>query len=459
MKNIIINLIVFILYLLTVSCDSFVETDLPKSQLTNTAVFENYATASAALTDIYSKIRDKGMFTGSYTGISLQLGNYADENISYENTSGSGAAFYGNRLLPSSTALQEYWNSSYNQIYAANALIEGVQNSANLSTENKKQLEGEALFIRAFVHFYLTNLFGDIPYIVTTDYRANSRAKKTSVEKIYENIILDLNNAASLLPQAYTSPERFRPNKLVCRAFLSRVYLYNNQFAEASNEASAILNQTGLFELEQDLNRVFLIPSTETIWQLQSAFSGQNTLEGASLIFISTPPSVTALNNNLVNSFSGIDQRKSQWIKAITDGASVWHHAFKYKERDNTALSKEYSVMLRLSEQYLIRSESRARQGDLIGAKEDLDKIRLRAGLGNTTAETADEIISAVLQERRWELFSEMGHRFFDLKRYGVLDAALSTVKPGWNTQDRLFPIPESELSTNPNLKPQNPGY
>jgi hypothetical protein len=115
--------------------------------------------------------------------------------------------------------------------------------------------------------------------------------------------------------------------------------------------------------------------------------------------------------------------------------------------------------MLRLAEQYLIRAEARARQGELIGAKEDLNFIRNNAGLGNTTAVTATEIVDAVINERRYEFFTETGLRFFDLQRTGKLDAILSSVKPGWNSTDQYWPVPQSELLINPNLAPQNAGY
>ena len=115
--------------------------------------------------------------------------------------------------------------------------------------------------------------------------------------------------------------------------------------------------------------------------------------------------------------------------------------------------------MLRLAEQYLIRAEARAMQGDLIGAKEDLNKIRMRAGLAGTQSQTKEDILASVLEERRWELFTEYGHRFFDLKRLNLLDINLQPIKAGWNTEDRLFPIPQTELGNNPKLLPQNPGY
>ena len=93
-----------------------------------------------------------------------------------------------------------------------------------------------------------------------------------------------------------------------------------------------------------------------------------------------------------------------------------------------------------------------------MGAAEDLNRIRNEAGLQNTTATTATELRAAIIKERRAEMFSE-GHRFFDLKRTQLLNEVLAPTKPGWNTNDQLFPIPETELLLNPNLNPQNPGY
>lgn len=445
--------------LLLCSCDSFVDTELPDNQLTSGNVFENYATANAALTDIYAKIRDKGLLTGSSNGISTELGNYTDELVSYGNPANPGYSFYNNILLASNPVVLDYWNTSYNQVYAANSIIEGADKSFGLSVENKNQLEGEALFIRALVHFYLVNLYGKIPYIKETDYKKNSIVSRMPVEEVYENIVSDLEKAVELLPENYSSQERVRPNKNAAKAFLSRTYLYSGAFAQAANTASSLLNQDNLYSLMQDPNEVFLINSKETIWQLQSAASGQNTLQGGTFIFTAGPPSLSALNQDLVNSFDLSDLRLADWIKTVAGTNQSWSHSYKYKEQNNTPVSKEYSIIFRLAEQYLIRSEARVRQGDLIGAKEDLNKIRNRAGLPNTDAQSAEQILQAILQERRWELFTEYGHRFFDLKRFNMIDLILSGIKSGWNTSDSLFPIPQSELSANPNLRPQNQGY
>lgn len=449
-----------ILPLLVVSsCDSFVDVELPASQLNSSEVFEDYATANAAVTSIYSKIRDKGLLTGTSSGLSNKLGNYTDEMIPFGLPSNTSFNFYNNSILSTTPELQEYWNATYNQIYASNAVIEGLSTSKSLSTLQKNQLTGEALFVRALSHFYLVNLFGDIPYITQTDYRKNSTAAKMKSKEIYEHIAKDLEESSLLLTEKYSSLQRIRPNRYAVRALLARTYLFSGEYQKASNEASFLLNQTNVFKLEQNLDKVFLISSTETIWQLQSANQGQNTKEGLQFIFQSGPPNTVALNPYLVNSFSAGDLRKPRWVKSVTDGKSTWFHAFKYKEQNTTPSSLEYSIVFRLAEQYLIRAEARAYEGDLIGAREDLNKIRNRAGLQNTTGSTKEEILAAVLQERRWELFSEHGHRFFDLKRFHELDSQLSPIKTGWKNSNALFPIPQNELSTNPNLMPQNSGY
>lgn len=446
-----------ILMLLLGSCDSFVDTDLPYSQLSSKAVFENKVTAHAAMTDIYARIRNTGLLTGQITGLSNLLGVYTDELNFYGNGTSALLPFYNNALIASNNEVGEFWDTAYSQIYGANAVIEGVENSTTLDSETKSQLTGEALFVRAMLHFYLVNLYGDIPYITTTDYRSNGTVTRLPVQTIYAKIRTDLENAVNELPESYTSSERTRPNKAAAHALLARLSMYTNEWAQASNEASAVLNSPD-YILPATLEAEFGKDSPATIWQLAPRNGVANTLEAQTFIFTSGPPPMVALSDNLMAAFETGDNRKAAWTKEVTDGTTSWYHAKKYKELYNTAASLEYSIILRTAEMYLVRSEARAKQGDLIGAKEDLNVIRHKAGLPDTDATTANAIIEAVLKERRVEFFTELGHRFFDLKRNGSIDVALAG-KPGWDYNDKLFPLPEKELLANPFLRPQNSGY
>ncbi|WP_347052263.1 RagB/SusD family nutrient uptake outer membrane protein [Flavobacterium olei] len=443
--------------LLIVSCSNFTDIDLPVSQLSSDAVFENKGAADAAMTDIYSKIREKGLLTGSRTGLSGQLGLYSDELQYYGLSGTSQSNFYSNTLFASGSEISELWNSSYNQVYAANAVLEGVARSS-FSASEKGQLKGEALFVRGLVCFYLSNTFGAVPFLTSTDYKLNGTASAIPEKQAYILIKKDLEEASELLPADYIGTERVRPNKFAALALLARVCLYMELWEEASNNASAVINQTGLYKWPLSNEGVFLKESTSTIWQLMPSKAGSNTYEGNIFIFLQGPPPNNAITADLVNAFSNIDLRKKNWLKAVANSTKVWFHAYKYKQRSSTPTSLEYSIVLRLAEQYLIRSESRAHFGDLIGAKEDLNKVRTLAGLSDTSAQTSQQIVDAVLQERRLELFTEFGHRFFDLKRTSRLDSELPPIKPQWKSKCRVLPIPQSELLLNPNLT-QNAEY
>jgi hypothetical protein len=448
---------------LLTSCTDFVEVDLPKNQLTSDAVFEDRETAEAALRGIYGKMREYGLTSGGFNGLGYLMGLYTDEMDLYALAS-TGAAYQNHALLATDPIALGWWNSTYNQIYAANDVMEGVENSVSLASEDRDQFMGEARFIRAYLHLFLVELYGDIPYISTTDYIKNTTVARMPKASVYDQIIIDLTLARDLLPDTDISGEKVRPYAAVADAVLARAYLYSEQWALAEAASNRVITEFGT--LEPDLNKVFLKDASETIWQFKPNSDGSNTDEGDISIFTSGPPTNFALSNALVNAFqSGSlaqpgDQRKLRWIKRVSNSNGTWYHAFKYKEKGYTGTtSVEYSIQLRLAEQYLIRAEARAHLGDISGAQQDINSIRNRAGLGNTTAATVDAVLDAILQERRLELFTEHGHRWFDLKRMGKAAEVLAPIKPGWRATDLLLPIPEAELLLNPNLLPQNDGY
>lgn len=457
MKNYILLTAMLLALLSFAGCDQFLDVDVPNSQLTGNLVFEDRTTANAAMADIYSKLRDSGMLTGQPIGTGISLGMYADELVYYGSSDENSSFLFNNTLLANTASVAQLWNESYHVIYCANAVIAGCMNSKALSAADKKQFIGEAIFVRALVHFYLTNVYGGVPYITATDYEVNRLATRMPTALVYDSIIADLNQAIAALPADYSTADRVRPNRSVANALMARVYLYKGDWAEASNAASAVLNNTD-YVWENDIDKTFLKDCTATIWQFAPKLEGNNADEGATFIFESGPPPFVGLSPELFHSFANNDLRKTHWITSVTEGMNTWYHANKYKQNGNTGTSVEYSIVFRLAEQYLIRAEARARQGELIGAKEDLNLVRHTAGLSDTDAVSAGEIIAAVLQERRFELFTEYGHRYFDLKRNGAVDTVLALVKPGWNSTDALWPIPEAELLANPNLT-QNPSY
>ena len=116
-------------------------------------------------------------------------------------------------------------------------------------------------------------------------------------------------------------------------------------------------------------------------------------------------------------------------------------------------------MVFRVEELYLIRAEGYIRQGQSELAKNDLNKLRLRVGLSALTGADQNILLAAVQKERRYELFTEFGHRFYDLKHFKIIDQVTTAVKPNWKTGYGLWPVPEPEMLLNPNLNPQNNGY
>ncbi|MEI9809774.1 MAG: RagB/SusD family nutrient uptake outer membrane protein [Bacteroidota bacterium] len=193
--------------------------------------------------------------------------------------------------------------------------------------------------------------------------------------------------------------------------------------------------------------------SKEAIFQLWS----ESTPGERNLFIVSTiGPIYGSVRPATANSFETGDQRWTVWGRSRVVSGVTYYYTLKYLSFSLPPL--DYFTVLRLAEQYLIRAEARAQQNDINGAKADINIIRTRAGLGNTTANDEPSLLLAVEDERKHEFFNEWGHRWFDLKRMGRADAVLAPIKPQWKSTAVLFPIPEAQIINNPNTT-QNPGY
>ena len=439
------------------ACDNFTEVDLPSSQLTGESVYQDVTTAKAALADIYARMRDGGVVSGAQFGGTPLMANYADDMAFYGGNPDI-EQFNKHTLQPSNSFLAILWDRTYGELYAINALLDGVKKSTAITGEDKDRLIGEALFLRAYLNFYLVNLFGDIPYVISADYAINTTIGRTPQSEVWQNMLNDLIQAETLIPANYPTAERVRPNKATVTALLARVYLYMGNYYEAEAHATSVLSNP-LYIWDTNPATAFLKESPAIIWSAQAGAAGLNTQDGRSYIFSFGPPSKPAMSDELRNAFEPGDLRRTNWVRAITDGTNFWYQAYKYKRNLSTTPSQEYTVLFGMSELYLIRAEARAMTGNTSGAQQDLNVIRSRAGLPDTEANTSETLMAAILRERRVELFTEQSHRWFDLKRTGNAAAALSALKPGWKSTDLLLPLPEKELLLNNNLLPQNPGY
>ena len=490
------------LVIITTACNKFTDAGLPKNLLTDEVTFAADGTAIAAVTSAFSTISNMNIPADAFKSIAISAGLSADELNLFTNfpPSTSGYDFllrhYQNSLAPATVTSSNNtsWQQCYSFIFNANVAINSLNASSTLTARVKQQLLGEMKFIRAFMYFYLVNLYGDVPLALSADFNINQQIGRTPKAQAYQQMIQDLKEAQAVLGEGYVdgtllapTPERVRPNKWAATALLARIYLYTGDYAQAETQASAVISNSGLYGLPA-LNDAFLKNSTETIWSVQAVGTTtlSNTAEGRVFILSTAGPTTSTpvyLSGQQMAAFKPGDLRGTvgYWVGSVSAAGTTYFYPTKYKIGSVSTASAEYSMMLRLAEQYLIRAEARIRNGSIAAGIGDLNVLRTRARAAQTTAlqnplpalsTTLSPIdaMTAVMNERQAELFTEWGHRWFDLKRTGTVDAVMSVVTPlkvissstpnNWTSAYALYPIPQAELDRSPLLVgQQNPGY
>jgi starch-binding outer membrane protein, SusD/RagB family len=460
-------------------CKKLIEVDPPVNNISSGNLYTSDATAADLLTGLYIKMsRENAEFNvEGYVATAFNVAGLSSDELSLFDAEFSGG-YYNLYAKNELTTVQApgFWKNIYLDLFIVNSAIEGISKSSSLTLAVKEQLLGEAKFMRAFYLFYLVNFYGEIPLVITTDYTLNRQLPRAAKSEIYQQMTADLKEAQLLLRDEYKAgdaisivADRVRPNKATASALLARVYLYqasegNNSWSEAEEEASKVIVNSAYDTVP--LSAVFLNSSKEAIWQLQPVGAGVNGNTGQGKFFVLPETQNLSypvyLSNTIVNSFESGDKRKTEWVGTVTYDGTSYSFPNKYKiGQDMDLPSTEYSTVFRLAEQYLIRAEARAHLGDVAGAQSDLNVIRTRAGLPNTAADDESSLLAAIEQERKVELFTECGHRWFDLKRTNKAHEVLSVIKgTTWQTTDQLYPIPAREIAKTPALQGhQNPGY
>jgi len=482
------------------SCKKLVEIDLPSTSVTTPAAFSTNDLANSVMAGIYSQMmNNNGAMTFSNGAATIFNGLSADELVNFSGTTNvEEYQLYTNTIVYDNSITTGFWQVPYKVLYSANAAIEGIaaSTSPQLDDSSRREFTGEAKFIRAFCYFYLTNLFGDVPLVLTNDFTKTALMPRTPQADVYKQMVLDLLDAKQLMRTDFSiaKGERIRPNRYAATALLARVYLYQRDWANAAKQADSVIANSQ-FSLVNDLNGVFLKNSPEAIWQLQQNAAvkpNNSTWEAQHFVPIfrwsqlgpgdqatfSTPAFFTMYASYLVphytfsaqlaSAFEGGDKRKQVWVDSIPSpdvapyNGAVYYYPVKYTQQIGTVNGPvtQYYMVLRLAEQYLISAEAKAQLDDINGAATALNALRMRAGLPNTTAATKEAMLAAIAHERQTELFAEWGHRWMDLKRTNKATAVLGAIsnKQPFKAGQLLYPIPPTEITNDPNLQ-QNPEY
>ena len=241
---------------------------------------------------------------------------------------------------------------------------------------------------------------------------------------------------------------------------LGKVYMQIGDFSNAASNLSAVVSgASGAgFNLQEDFANVFGVDNdlnSEILFAAQVS-SSINDEYGFSEFWSWSAgldtKSLNPLDSDLIAAFDASEaDGETDLRRAVTiDEATMSSPKFP-----QTGGPDHDWIELRLADVILLYAEALNETGNSAGALTELNKIRTRAGLSNSTASSQGEIRTAIADERRLELAFE-GQRWFDLVRTGTVDAELGE---SVDSRYHLFPIPVSEILASFEVITQNDGY
>lgn len=375
----------------------------------------------------------------------------------------------------------DIWRIHYKTIYAANMAVVRIP-KIEMDETLRERLVDEAKFLRGLLYFNMVRLYNQVPLLLSEE--ASLTPDVATSDEIYAQIIQDLTDAENLPASYPTGSGLGRATSGAAKALLAKVYLTRGEYQKSADKALEVIN-SNRYQLWEDYADVFKLSSRngkEAVFSVgfgdgDGAISfwevGQFNVRLLPAALSNEIPGVTNTQGwqvatpHLYNSFASEDRRRNvTFMTQINkpDGSVVNLDKIYFKKywdeaADPTAGgSKNDFPVLRYSDVLLMFAESNAQLGNSEQANTYLNMVRNRAELPSVSLTSKEELLDAILLERRKEFAAE-GHRWFDLVRTNKLAEKVNEAKgitPG--TDYYLFPIPLRERDLNPNL-PQNTGY
>lgn len=378
--------------------------------------------------------------------------------------------------------INDFWKLNYAGIVQANTVIAKTP-QVEASPDFKNRVIGEALFLRAYYHFILVQVFGDVPLIVEIQAPDEVRVARTPKADVLARVAVDCELAASYLPLSYSGGDVGRATKGAALALAAKAYLYLQDYNAVLSRISDIKG-LGIYALQQDYRNNFYDSTqnnSESVWEIQHEnlelgvgnFLNQWWLSKK----VQDGYGFCEVSMDFVNAFEPNDPRLKFTVARHNEPyfgvtykasfSSTGASPRKYLQNSSEVTQKSDGSInytaIRYADVLLWEAEALAELGRTTEALEPLETVRARARAqaadpANTlpaiTTTDKDELINIIRHERLVELGFEM-HRFFDLVRWGIAPDVISGFVAGKN---EVFPLPQTELDLNPNLS-QNPGY
>ncbi len=439
------------------SCEKVMDVQ-PVVELADEVALNSTVGLDAALMGAYNKLQNGDLYGGRYWvspdmiagSVKISgLQNTVFEELQLLNKTMSGQS---NRIV------QSTWQVSYEAIGIINKVLAFLPDvdDVDMTDETRKRIEGEAKFLRGLIFFEMTRLFsydvsGEGPLSVpvfTEPLSPFETPYRASVDEAYDQIIMDLEDAADLLVGINTNG---RATDVGAMAILSRVHFYQEDWPGVISAADYVISSFSgkpRGGLAADVLDCFQTgnPDPEVLFAILSSAvdDASGTLRSYYRI---------ASNAKFIFPIQYLIKIGTH-VGTHDDARARVDHAFI--NVDGKVYTTKFDVeflnvpVIRLAEVYLNRAEARVHQGDPTGAAEDLNVVRERSEAGSYTAPAT---LADCEKERNVELYME-GDYFHNMRRLEKPDFAVDIAGNTYNWDDvkLVFPIPKSQLDVNPNL-------
>lgn len=446
------------------SCSDWLDVS-PKTNVPAEELFETENGYMSALAGIYISMTNEDTYGKNFSfGLLEQLAQMYDKlpdgtndrrNVYIYTQSTSGG--YNTKSL-----LETIWQSQYNLIANTNNLLKWLDTNGDMVLEDStyNMIRGEALALRAYLHFDLLRGWGpmnyagnpaakntkSIPYRTVAD---NSKQPRLASEVVVEKIITDLlqaqehlsYEAALDLSQYDGIDRRYRLNYHAVNAMLARVYNYAGDKDNAAMYARKVIEECGLaLEYGNDNDPIL---SKEVIFGINLYEMKDNLSD-----YFAVGDKITTkyyLNMSTLNSIFESVGSESEDMRAK---GTAFHRnnelqyaiSLKYIDNDN-----EIIPLIRLPEMYYIACEA---EEDSETAADFINIVRNKRGISkakDVACDTEELRIAALNKEYRKEFYGE-GQYFWFLKTHGIIGTLAHCPEVTLAEENFIFPLPDAEL-------------
>lgn len=253
----------------------------PQDFIAPSQYYKTKADLETALTGVYSTLIDGALYKNYALG---RLGLDADQG--YDNRDGDVGTVSQYMAASSDAKVEKVWQALYKGINNANILLANVDNEQiDITVEERARIKGEALFLRSYYYFLLVSNFGDVPLKLepTDSERPETfRIARTPALKVYEQIIDDMTDAASMVGDIAKLGYGGRVSQSAVWGILTRVHLFvageplrQTAHYEDARDCALKVIQTGTHSLNSDYVQVFKnyaqdkYDIKESIWEVE----------------------------------------------------------------------------------------------------------------------------------------------------------------------------------------------